>query len=54
MTGRKVFPADEREHLGFVARGRLSRTAFGVGVGVPAGILSDDVDIAIAAQLIAD
>ena len=54
MTGRKVFPADKREHLGFVARGRLSRTAFGVAVGVPAGILSDDIDIAIAAQLIAD
>jgi len=53
MTGRKVFPLDEKEHLGFVARGLLSRSTFGVAVGVAADMLSDDIEIEIAAQLVA-
>jgi len=53
MTGRKVFPLDEKEHIGFVASGLLSRTAFGVAAGVPADLLSEDIEIVIAAQLVA-
>jgi polyisoprenoid-binding protein YceI len=49
---RKVIPL-EKEHVGFVARGLLSRSTFGVAVGVPADLLSDDIEIEIAAQLVA-
>jgi polyisoprenoid-binding protein YceI len=54
MTGRSVFPLDEKEHIGFVASGWLSRRAFGVAPDVPDDILSDGIDLAIAAQLITD
>ena len=53
MTGRRVFPADEKEHIGFLAHGTLSRRAFGVGAEVPTEVLGDDIELAIAAQLIA-
>ena len=54
MTGRRVFPLDEKEHIGFVATGRLSRVSFGVATGVPSEILSDDIELVISAQLVAD
>lgn len=53
MTGRKVFPLDEKEHIGFVASGRLSRSSFGVAAEIPGDLLSDDIEIDIAAQLVA-
>jgi polyisoprenoid-binding protein YceI len=54
LTGRRVFPLDDKEHTGFVANGRLSRLAYGVGADVPAEMLSDEIELDIAAQLIAD
>lgn len=53
MTGSRVFPLDGKEHIGFVARGRLSRSAFGVGVGVPDDVLSDAILVDLAVQLVA-
>jgi polyisoprenoid-binding protein YceI len=54
LTGRRVFPLDEKEHTGFVANGRLSRLAYGIGAEVPDIMLSDEIELDIAAQLIAD
>ena len=54
MTGRAVYQLDGKEHIGFRAHGRLSRLAFGVGPAVPVEVLSDDIELEIAAQLIAD
>jgi polyisoprenoid-binding protein YceI len=54
MTGQRVFPLDGKEHIGFVANGRLSRLAFGVATDVPDDMLSDDIELDIAAQLVAD
>lgn len=54
MTGRRVSPLDGQEHVGFVASGRLSRTAFGIALDVPPDVLGDEVEVDLAAQLIAD
>ena len=54
LTGQRVFPLDEKLHTGFVADGRLSRVAFGVAPEIPDHMLSDDIQLDIAAQLIAD
>jgi len=54
MTGRRVFPLDDKEHTGFVANGRLSRTAYGIASAVPDEMLSDEIVLDVAAQLIAD
>ena len=52
MTGRSVFPLDQKEHIGFVASGSLSRTAFGVGASIPTMMLSDEINIELAVQLV--
>ena len=52
MTGRALFPLDQKEHIGFVASGVLSRTAFGVAPNVPSMMLSDDITVELAVQLI--
>lgn len=52
LTGRALFPLDQKEHIGFVASGLLSRTAFGVAPNVPTMILSDDITVDLAIQLI--
>jgi polyisoprenoid-binding protein YceI len=54
MTGRRVFPLDDKERTGFLASGRLSRIAYGVAPAVPSDMLSDEIELDIAAQLIAD
>lgn len=54
MTGQRLFPLDNKLRMGFVANGRLSRFAYGVAPEVPADMLSDEIELAIAAQLIAD
>jgi polyisoprenoid-binding protein YceI len=38
---------DKKPHSGFSATTTISRTAFGIGSGVPASIVSDDVKISI-------
>jgi len=52
MTGRALFPLDQKEHIGFVASGTVSRNAFGVAPNVPSMILSDDITVDLAVQLI--
>ncbi len=54
LTGQRLFPLDEKQHIGFVANGRLSRLAYRVAAEVPVEILSDEIELDIAAQLIAD
>ena len=54
LTGQRLFPLDEKQHTGFVATGRLSRLAYGVAAEVPADMLSDDIELDIAAQLVPD
>ena len=54
LTGQRVFPLDEKLHTGFVASGSLSRLAFGVAPEVPDPMLSDDIKLDLAVQLIAD
>jgi len=54
LTGQRVFPLDEKLHTGFVANGRLSRLAYGVAPEVPDHMLSDEITLDIAVQLIAD
>jgi polyisoprenoid-binding protein YceI len=53
LTGRALFPADKRQHIGVRASGRLLRTEFGIGSAVPAFILSDVVELELAVQLLA-
>lgn len=50
--GRQVFPIDGTEHIGFVASGVVSRSAFGVGSQIPSFLLSDDIQLDLAVQLI--
>ena len=38
---------DKKQHSGFSATTTISRTAFGIGSGVPASIVGDDVKISI-------
>jgi polyisoprenoid-binding protein YceI len=38
---------DKKPHSGFSATTTISRTAFGIGSGVPASIVGDDVKISI-------
>jgi polyisoprenoid-binding protein YceI len=52
LTGRTIFPLDQKEHIGFVASGNLSRLAFGVGSMIPTMMLSDDIQIDLSVQLI--
>lgn len=52
LTGRALFPLDQKEHIGFVADGIVSRTAFGVGSKIPALMLSDDIRLDLSVQLI--
>jgi polyisoprenoid-binding protein YceI len=54
LTGRAVFPLDQKEHIGFVARGSLSRSAFGVAPNIPGLLLSDQVVLDLSVQLIAE
>lgn len=53
LTGRTVFPMDGKEHIGFVANGSLSRTAFGVAPKIPTMMLSDAIQVELAVQLVA-
>ncbi len=53
-TGRQIFPVDNSEHIGFVASAAVSRFAFGVGSQIPSFILSDDIKLDLAVQLIAE
>ncbi len=53
LTGRAVFPMDGTEHIGFVASGVLSRRAFNVATAIPSVMLSDDIAVDLAVQLIA-
>ncbi len=52
LTGRALFPVDQKEHIGFVATGAVSRTAFGVAPNIPSLMLSDDIRVELSVQLI--
>ncbi len=54
LTGRQIFPMDNKEHIGFVASGIVSRSAFGVASQIPAFLLSDDIQLDLSVQLIAE
>lgn len=49
-NGEAVFPMDQTTHFGFSARGQISRSAFGISLGVP--VVSDEVDLLLEAQFI--
>jgi polyisoprenoid-binding protein YceI len=51
FNGAAVFPVDGSTHVGFAARGTLSRSDFGVSYGVP--LVSDAVDLVLDIQFIA-
>ena len=50
FNGEAVFPMDGSTHFGFSARGRISRSAFGIDYGVP--MAGDDVDLHLEAQFV--
>jgi polyisoprenoid-binding protein YceI len=52
VTGRALFPLDQKEHIGVTATGHLHRTAFGIGPDVPAFLLSDVIQLELAVQLL--
>ncbi len=52
LTGRTVFPMDNKEHIGFVASGVVSRLAFGVASQIPSFMLSDDIQLDLSVQLV--
>ncbi len=52
FTGRSIFPMDKKEHIGATASGTLSRLRAGVGAAIPSSMLSDDIPVSIAVQLI--
>ena len=52
VTGRSVFPMDKKEHIGATASGTLSRLAAGVGSAIPESMLSDEIPVSLAIQLI--
>lgn len=52
FTGTSVFPMDKKEHIGATANGTLSRLAAGVGPAIPTSMLSDEIGISVAVQLI--
>ena len=52
FTGRSVFPMDQKEHIGAVATGSMSRLTAGVGSAIPESMLSDTIPLSIAVQLI--
>lgn len=52
LTGRSIFPMDKKEHIGATATGTMSRVAAGVGSAIPLSMLSDEIPLAIAIQLI--
>lgn len=54
LTGRALFPLDQKEHIGFVANGAVSRSAFGVAPNIPSLMLSDDIKVELSVQLIPD
>jgi polyisoprenoid-binding protein YceI len=54
LTGKALFSVDEKEHIGFVARGALSRAAFGVAPAIPSFVLSDEVQLDLSVQLVAE
>lgn len=49
-NGSAVFPIDGSTHHGFTATGTISRTAFGMGYGVP--LVSDEVVLILDVQFI--
>lgn len=51
FNGSAVFPMNQSTHFGFSATGTISRTAFGMGYGVP--MVSDDVKLVLDAQFVA-
>lgn len=53
MTGKAVFPMDQKERIGFTASGKLDRKKFGVGAAIPGFIVSEDVELNLAVQLVA-
>ncbi|MGD9755554.1 MAG: YceI family protein [Acidimicrobiia bacterium] len=53
LTGRALFPLDQKEHIGFIGTGTLSRRTFGVAPNIPSLLLSDDIRIELSVQLIA-
>lgn len=52
FTGRSVFPMDKKEHIGATANGTMSRLVGGVGPAIPASMLSDEITLSVAVQLI--
>lgn len=52
FTGKSVFPMDKKEHIGATATGTLSRLHAGVGSAIPESMLSDDIPVSLAVQLI--
>ena len=53
MTGKAVFPMDQKERIGFTAAGTLARKKFGVGAAIPGFVLAEDVELTLAVQLVA-
>jgi|SRR5689334_9079075 len=49
-NGSAVFPPDKSTHFGFAALGTISRSAFGVSMGVP--LVSDEVDLRFDVQFV--
>jgi polyisoprenoid-binding protein YceI len=50
FNGSAIFPMDQSTHFGFIASGKISRSAFGVSYGVP--MVSDEVELNLNAQFI--
>ncbi len=53
MTGKAIFPMDQKERIGFTASGTLDRKKFGVGAAIPGFVVSEDVELSLAIQLVA-
>jgi polyisoprenoid-binding protein YceI len=53
LSGKAVFPMDQKERIGFVASGTLDRKKYNVGGGIPGFVISDDVEVNLAVQLVA-
>lgn len=51
--GLGTFPIDGSVHAGFTATGEIRRKDFGLGFGLPPGVLGDTVKIEIDLELVA-
>jgi polyisoprenoid-binding protein YceI len=50
FNGSGVFPMDNSTHFGFVAKGTIKRTDFGVSYGVP--LVSENVELTLDVQFV--